>query len=1303
MSSEYSEDKLVQRTTANFLADELGWRSVEAWHAETLGPGGTLGRKTKREVVLTRELEAALRRLNPGLPDAAYAEAVDALSVTSATKSVFQINREMTALIRERVPVSFQDAKGETRNERLRVIDFDNPENNDFLAVRELEVQTHIYRKRADLVGFVNGLPLLFVELKAQHKDVKAAYNANFSDYKDTIPHLFHHNALVMLSNGDEARVGTFSSPYDFFHEWKRLNEDAAGVVDWETMLRGICEKRRFLDIVENFIHFDDSSSSGPVKVVAANHQYLGVSRAFEAVQEREVREGKLGVFWHTQGSGKSYSMLWLAQKVHRKVPGSFTFIIVTDRENLDTQIVDTFVGCEAVSEAEAPIVHASSRADLKKLLAEDHRYIFTLIHKFDVNELEPCTLRDNIIVIADEAHRTQNGRLAEAMRMALPNAAFIAFTGTPLMAGAEDQLTRDTFGDYVSRYDFKRAVEDGATVKLFYDNRGEKLKIIDESINERMAEEMDKHDLDQDQTERLERDLNREYHILTSDTRLERVARDLVAHYVSRWQTGKAMLVCLDKITCVRMYNLIDGFWAEEVERQAQRVKERLEDRAAMQTNFAKTSLAELSEDDRARLLDVADAHIEDAQKKLAWLQESETCVVFSGEQNEIKRFRNWGLDVIPHRAKIVERDLSEEFKTREHPFRLAIVCAMWLTGFDVPHLSTLYIDKPMKGHSLMQAIARANRKAPGKNNGHIVDYNGMLKSLRAALAKYGDGLGPGGSDGGETPPTASLDELEQEFAGAIVDCEAHLQDCGFDLQKLTDAVGFVKIALLSKSSEDSAVNAVCQTDETRARFEVLASEVFKKRKALVSEPERIRPYRKRADALDAIFKKLADNKEAADISEVMMALHGIVGQAITHADATRMPGAQSGKVYDISHIDFDRLKSEFAQDPNKNTTVQSLKDAVDKKLASMLAQNPLRIDFYQRYLSIIADYNRETDRVTIEETFDELVKLVGELGEEEQRALREDLNEENLAIFDVLIAQKSDLDTRTRNRVKEVARELLDMVKARLSELEHWKEKRQTQAQVKQLIHDYLYDENTGLPVTAYSNEEVESLANVIYLHVYQQYESADENVYAMTANGGLGLVESSVSTLAQTSSVVAFPGGSSTSTLTGKTSPQLTILPHEQVKPFVNAVPLLDLKIAAGGFSTEQVVASFHDYDWVELEARYKPAPGLFVAQVIGESMNRRIPNGSWCLWRANPGGSRQGKVVLAQHRDIADAELGGRYTVKVYESEKVLSEDGGWRHRVVRLKPASHDPRFEVMEFDGSEAGGLSVVAELVGVL
>jgi type I restriction enzyme R subunit len=1296
MSAEYSEDRLVQKTTADFMEQQLGWDSVYAYNTEVLGPTGTLGRKDDGEVVLVRHLRKKLEQLNPGHPDEAYQQALDQLTATSASKNLLHANREMYGLVRDGVRVGYKAADGTRRTPRLKVIDFDDPERNHFLVVREMWVKGMPYRRRPDVLGFVNGLPLLFIELKAHHKNVKVAYDDNLTDYLDTIPHLFHHNAVCMLSNGDEARVGTMVSPFDYFNQWKRIEEDEPGVVEWETMLRALCDKRRFLDVVENFILFDDSPSGGTIKAMAANHQFMGVNRAFESVQDREVRRGKLGVFWHTQGSGKSYSMVFLSRKVHRKLHGSFTFVILTDRVELDEQIAKTFAGCGAVQEAKA--VHAGDGNHLRQLLQEDHRYIFSLIHKFNKDDDEPYTDRKDVIVIADEAHRTQYGKLAENMRRVLPNASYIAFTGTPLMKTKEDQLTKDIFGDYVSKYDFKRAVDDGATVPLYYDNRGEKLDIATPEINDRIAEELEKHELDQDQEERLRRDLSRDYHVLTADERLDRIARDVVAHYSKRWETGKAMLVAIDKITCVRMFDLISRYWADQVSKQAARVTV-----LGTEAEALKAQIAKQDEDTRVRVLAAHQAKVDASRAKLGWLQASEVCVVVSEEQNEVKKFKEWGLDIVPHRTRMKARDLAEEFKKADHPFRFAIVCAMWLTGFDVPSLATLYLDKPMKGHTLMQAIARANRKAKGKNNGHLVDYNGMLKSLRAALAKYGPGGSGGGGGGGEDPPAEGLEELLAAFVEAINQCEAHLKECGFELSKLVEAEGFGKLALLSKENESSAVNAVCKTDETRARFEVLAREVFKKRKALVGEPELTKPYMQRVYGIDAIYKKLQDNKEAADITAVMMGLRGVVSEAITHQPITRLPGADSGKVFDISHIDFDKLRKEFEGLANKNTTVQSIKDAVEKKLRRMIQQNPLRMNFYERYREIIDAYNRETDRLTIEKTFEQLVKFVGDLSEEEQRSVKEGLNEEHLAVFDLLVRTKGDLATKERNRVKHVAAELLEAIKAELARLDHWTEKRQTQAQVQQLIYNYLYDENTGLPVEAYSDDEVKALAEVVYLHVYQQYESATESVYAVAANGGGGGTVTVSST--DPSSASDGPGLS----LVPEADDEPTVLPfrrlpENEVKPFVNAIPLLDLKIAAGGFSPDQVVEdNVGEYDWVVPNSRIKLARDLFVAQVVGESMNRRIPNGAYCVWRLDPGGSRNGKVVLAQHRDIQDPETDGRFTVKLYESEKEELDDGSWRHTRITLTPSSSDPSFEPIVLENLDEGELKVVAELVDVL
>src|SRR3989338_5784072 len=441
MSGEMTEDRLVQETTANYFRDELGWESVYAYDTEILGEDGTLGRKSDKEIYLVRYLRKALEELNPNLPDVAYESAVKQITEISVTRSTLQINYDKYQLFKNGIKVSFRNDRGEIETQRLKIFDFQNPTRNHFLVVRELWVSQTPYRRRPDIIGFVNGIPLLFIELKNIHRDIQRAYDENFKDYKDTISHIFDANAIILLSNGDKAKVGSITSKYEHFNEWKRLAEEDAGRVDLETVLKGMCTKQNFMDIFENFILFDESYGK-MVKILARNHQYLGVNRAVKAVENREHRKGKLVVFWHTQGSGKSYSMIFFSQKVHRKVQGNFTFLIVTDREDLDKQIYTTFAGCGVVDN-DKDKCWASSGDNLENLLTKDKLYVFTMIHKFnkDVDPSQPYSTRNDIIVISDEAHRTKYGRLALNMRNALPNANYVGFTGTPLFKN--DEITK--------------------------------------------------------------------------------------------------------------------------------------------------------------------------------------------------------------------------------------------------------------------------------------------------------------------------------------------------------------------------------------------------------------------------------------------------------------------------------------------------------------------------------------------------------------------------------------------------------------------------------------------------------------------------------------------------------------------------------------------------------------------------------------------------------------------------------------------------------------------------------------------
>ena len=1072
----YTEDTLVQQTTAEYLQQQLGWESIYAYNNEDFGEDSLLGRLSDEEVVLTRYLRKKLVELNPGLPDAAYEDAIRQITATVASQTIMATNREKHDLIRDGVQVAFRDDHGELKRERLRVIDFDAPENNHFLCVRELWVQGDLYHKRPDIIGFVNGLPLLFIECKNIHKNLKTAFEKNFSDYKDTIPHIFHHNAIVMFGNGVEAKIGSITSQWGHFHEWKRLAEDEPGAVDMETLLKGVCDKRNFLDLVENFIVFDESLGA-PAKILARNHQFLGVNQAIEAVRDRENRQGRLGVFWHTQGAGKSYSMVFFTRKIHRKLGGDFTFVILTDRETLDTQIYKTFAGCGIVDNDREPC-RPTNGAHLEQLLSEHKAYVFSLIQKFsrEVDPTKGYTKRDNIIVITDEAHRTQYGTLADNMRNALPNASYIGFTGTPLMG--EDEITKKVFGGYISMYDFLRAVEDKATVPLYYDARGDKLGVGVGDVNERIAQALDEFETDDvDVQQRLERELKRDYHVITAEPRLKQIARDFVRHYSTAWQTGKAMLVCIDKPTCVQMHNLITEYWSERIRELSVE--------------------AVVAADDEER---------SERERQLEWMRETEIAVVVSEEQGEVEKFRKRGLNIRPHRKLIKQgielpesmrvkpqfqnmqrMPLDEAFKAEEHPFRIAIVCAMWMTGFDVPSLANLYLDKPLKAHTLMQAIARANRVNEGKNNGLIVDYCGILKYLRKALATYAGRSDRGHGSDIENDPLKPEEELLAELAEAIALVRQFLEERGASLGNIIERSGFQRNAAILAAKE-----AANENDETRKRFEIMCREVFKKYKACINIRD-MREYKDDRGAINIVYKSLQQDREKADISDIIRQLHGIVDEAIDTRDALEVGDTE---VYDISSIDFERLRQEFERSPAKKTATQNLRQAVENRLKRLLEQNPLRTDFQQRYESIVAAYNREKDRATIEHTFQLLLKFVEVLDEEETRAVREGLDEETLAIFDLL--KKPELAPAEIEKIKTIAAELLRTLKAEKLRVHLWKDKESTRDAVKSCIRDFLYSDDTGLPVGVYSDADVETKASEVYRHIYRSYPTLPSPFY-------------------------------------------------------------------------------------------------------------------------------------------------------------------------------------------------------------
>ncbi len=1048
---EYSEDMLVEQP-AIALFKELGWDFYNAYN-EFDRDKSPLGRETKSEVFLKTRLWSALEKLNPDAPTEAIGQAVDDLVRDRSRMSLVAANREVYDLIKNgiRTQVNDPDTGGEV-DYRIKVIDWENPENNDYLLCSQLWITGEMYTRRADLIGFVNGLPLVFIELKATHRRLETAYSGNLTDYKDTIPHLFWYNALIILSNGSQSRIGSISAGWEHFAEWKKIgSESEEGRVSLETMLRGVCDKKRLIDLVENFTLFQ-AIPGGQIKIIAKNHQCLGVTNAIEALKDIKKRQGKLGVFWHTQGSGKSISMIFFAQKVLRKMIGNWTFVVVTDRRELDDQIYKNFAAAGVITEAQA---QAESSADLRRLLTEDHRYVFTLIHKFrtEHGEKHPVlSTRDDVIVITDEAHRSQYDTLALNMRTALPNASFLAFTGTPLIVGEE--RTREVFGEYISVYDFKQSVEDGATVPLYYENRIPELQLTNENLNEDMENLLEAALLDEDQEKKLEREFSREYHLITRDDRLDTVAADIVEHFTSRGYQGKAMVICIDKAAAVRMHDKVKKHWSEKISR-------------------LRKELGLLTGDERSAL-----------EEQIKLMESTDMAVVVSQSQNEIRDMAEKGLDIKPHRERLVREDLDTKFKDSKDPLRLVFVCAMWMTGFDVPSCSTLYLDKPMRNHTLMQTIARANRVYHGKVSGLIVDYVGVFRNLEKALSIYGTG-----GTGGERPvedKTALLAGLKEEISQTKALCAER----GIKLENIQVAEGFDRVKLL-----DDAVDAIVASEDVKRRYLDHAAAVWRIFKAILPDP-RAHDVRPDSVLIRVIALKIISMKSEADITEIKQEIEDLLDRSIAAEGYVIKNPAEPDpdRLIDLSGIDFDALKARFERG-RKHTEVERLKGAVAGKLRRMVRLNRTRADYLERFQKMIDDYNAGS--VNVEEFFKRLVTFTKDLTEEEQRTVGEQLSEEELAIFDLLTKPEMKLTAKERKQVKKAAKDLLSTLKQEKLVLD-WRKRQQARADVRVAIETILDQE---LP-ESYSPDIYEAKTTAIFQHVYDSYYGAGKSVYAVAA---------------------------------------------------------------------------------------------------------------------------------------------------------------------------------------------------------
>ncbi len=1003
---------------------------------------------------MVRRLQTALKRLNPDASVEAITLAIEELTRDRSAMGPTQANREIYQLLKNGIKVATSEGEDEESLETIRVIDWINPSNNNFFLAQQFWITGDIYTRRADLVGFVNGLPLVFIELKASHRKLEVAYRKNLSDYRDTIPHVFWYNAFIILSNGSKSRIGSTSAEWEHFKEWKKINsEGEEGVVSLETAIRGTCEHRRLLDIVESFIVFLEVRG-GLIKILARNHQYLGVNSAIASFKALKDNKGRLGVFWHTQGSGKSISMIFFSQKILRRFPGHWTFLIVTDRQELDDQIYKTFASAGAVTEKQA---QATSGEHLKRLLREDHRYVFTLIQKFRTEKGEKypkLSDRSDIIVITDEAHRTQYDIFALNMRNALSNAAFIGFTGTPLLAGEEK--TREVFGDYVSTYNFRQSVDDRSTVPLYYENRIPELQLKNKDFNKNMERLLEEAELDEEQERKLAREFSRQYHLITRDDRLEKIAEDMVSHFMGRGQQGKAMVISIDKATAVRMYDKVREHWKAYMER-------------------LRGELSSVEGDRQAEL-----------EAKIQFMEETDMAVVVSQSQNEVEEMRGKGVDILQHRRRMVKEDLDTKFKNPDDPFRIVFLCAMWMTGFDVPSCSTIYLDKPMRNHTLMQAIARANRVFGDKVNGLIIDYIGIFRDLEKALAIYGPEAG-GGVEEGEIP-VLSKDELGGELKKTLLEVSAFLEKRGIDLDDLLATEEFEFIRL-----RDDAVEALLVNDETKRRYLVIASNVSKLFKAILPDPSADEFGPQRAVIVN-IAEKIRSLTPEADISGVMESVGDLLDESVAAQGYVIREGEETppkDQRIDLSTIDFEELGRKFEKG-RKRTGAEKLRAAIQVKVENLVRLNQTRVDYLEKLQKMIDEYNSGSSNV--EEFFRKLRAFAQELNEEEQRAIAEQLSEEELALFDLLTKPEMDLNKKEEKEVKRVARDLLETLKREKLVLD-WRKKQQARAQVDVAIRDGL----VRLP-KRYTRTLYQRKVRQVYEHIYTSYFGAGQSIYVV-----------------------------------------------------------------------------------------------------------------------------------------------------------------------------------------------------------
>jgi type I restriction enzyme R subunit len=1076
----YISENDIEEACVKVLMNELHYdEHLNLWQLPDDG-NKAFGRADAVDVVRLPTLRKSLRKLNPALSDLVLADAIRELTQDRLNLSLFDANRDVTKLLRGGYDAPTTNTKGDHITERVRFVDFDNPEANHFCVVQQLTIRGKACR-RPDLIVYINGLPMVFVELKNAVEATQQAYTKNLTDYRRDIAQLFHYNLVVVLSNSTETKVGSLTADYEQFFNWEKIADESetpvpSKEVDLLRVLQGLFQKTVLIDMLENFVLF----YANRAKIVAKNHQYLGVNNALASFEKRNEKAGKLGVFWHTQGSGKSFSMAYFAQKIRRKIRGNFKFVIITDREDLEDQLYKTFVRSgliDTVLGKKDKSYRAQSAKQLTQMLSDASPFVFTLIQKFKSpgkGSIYPTlTTSPDVVVIVDEAHRSQYEDLGGNMRKAMPNANYIAFTGTPLLDSVE--TTKDWFGSYVSRYDFADSVADGSTVPIFYQNRVPKVLLQNDTLNEEYAEIVEDENLSEEQQERLTKEYANVTTIITDNDRLEIIAKDIVDHFPERGYLGKGMVISIDKVTALKMHTKVKVHWENKIKALRGQI-------TALPAGSAKRLALEQTRQ---------------------WMRDTEQCVIISYDANEDEKFSKAGLDIRPHRDMMNKtwgddhETIEDRFRNSNDKLRLVFVCAKWLTGFDAPTVSTLYLDKPMQNHTLMQTIARANRIAPAlasdgnvatektieiheKKAGLVVDYIGVFTRLEKALAKYAKP-----QTGKTNYPAEVFDDLLGYLELAIGEGIRFLNEQNLPINTLIDSPQtFDKLAQFKEYADQ-----LSRTEELKKEFSVYQN-------AITSFYEACRPdvlteellpegpyrgkYKRTKDVFEYLRKIISRQRDdSGNYDNAKSQTELLIDESIISAGYE----IQSLSEINLSEVNLDTLQEKFKATTYKHLAISDMVSFLQERVQKLLSRNVGRVDLAAKLHDIIANYN--TMSSDVEAFFKALVEYAERLRDEEKRASSEGLSEDELEIFDLLF--KEHLTEVDKIKVKAAAQELLHKLQAadvrKTILTTDWYKNVQLQGEVKKLVGDVL---DKQLP-DSYDNTLFQKKKADVYQHVY------------------------------------------------------------------------------------------------------------------------------------------------------------------------------------------------------------------------